>query len=249
MACCTERVCRYNLFATLANAIAEPMRPISILALLIAATTIFGVPARSQSLDDSLEVYAVYVVKTPPFEKAFTGYGVYLGKGYVITAAHVVGHWPFLTHPRVRIGTETFAATVIKEGSFSTTDLALLSIDIANVPIDLQLRRNPLCKDPPRIGMQAIDVLPDKTSRARVINPLSIAPELQRRYKTLIDSPGRVRQRALRCRTEMPHGYNERKDAKARFPDEGAVASCYRKGLCGIFCSGQPNHRLHSDGP
>jgi len=164
------------------------MRWISIIALTIAAA-IFGAAASGQSLDNSLQIYAVYVLKAEPFGTDFTGYGVYLGKGYVITAAHVVGHWASFRDPRVRIGTQTFPATVVKEGSFSTTDLALLSIDSADVPIALQLRRNPLCRDPPRVGMQAIDVLPDRTSRARVINPLSIAPELQRRYKTLIDSP------------------------------------------------------------
>ena len=211
------------------------MRPVSILALLIAATIIFGVPARSQSLDDSLEVYAVYVLKTAPFEKEFTGYGVYLGKGYVITAAHVVGHWPFLTHPRVRIGTETFAATVIKEGSFSTTDLALLSIDTADVPIDLQLRRNPLCKDPPRIGMQAIDVLPDKTSRARVINPLSIAPELQRRYKTLIDSPEESGSGLFDAERKCLMGIMSAKMPKLVFQMKGRSLIATEKGFAGYF--------------
>lgn len=43
--------------------------------------------------DGALRIYAVNVVKTSPFEKPFTGYGIYLGKGAVITAAHVIGRW------------------------------------------------------------------------------------------------------------------------------------------------------------
>ena len=52
--------------------------------------------AHAQIPDDNLKIYAVNVVKTPPFEKQFNGDGIYLGKGLVITAAHVVGHYPLL---------------------------------------------------------------------------------------------------------------------------------------------------------
>ena len=224
------------------------MRRISTIALIIAAA-IFGATARAQSLDNSLQVYAVYVLKTEPFGKDFTGYGVYLGKGYVITAAHVVGHWPSFTHPRVRTGTQTLPTTVVKEGSFSTTDFALLSIDSADIPIALQLRRNPLCRDPPRVGMQAIDVLPDRTSRARVINPLSIAPELQRRYKTLIDSPEQSGSGLYDAERKCLMGIMSAKMPKLDLPTEGAIADHHTKGLCGIFCSGQPNRRLYSGWP
>lgn len=165
------------------------MRSVLFIALFTAASAIFGAKANAQSLDDALRIYAVYVVKSPPFEKQFTGYGVYLGKGYVITAAHVVGHWPYFTNPRVRIGDQILPTTIVKEGSFPELDLALLSINTANLPIALQLRRNPICRNPPQVGMQVIDVLPDRTSRASVISPFSITPELQRQFKTLIGSP------------------------------------------------------------
>ena len=114
------------------------------LGFFIVAAAHLSVPVYAQSPDDEFKIYAVNVVKTPPFEKQFTGYGIYLGHGTVITAAHVVGHWPFFTHPRVLIAGEDLPAKIIKEGSFGQTDLALLSVDEAHLPVSLRLRRNPL---------------------------------------------------------------------------------------------------------
>ena len=145
--------------------------------------------AHAQSPDDDLRIYAVNVVKTPPFEKQFTGYGIYLGQGIVITAAHVVGRWPFLTHPRVLIAGQDLPAKVIKEGSFETTDLALLSVDDAALPVSLRLRRNPLCNGIPSIGTEVINVVPEGTTRARIISPFSIVPQLRGTFDALIDSP------------------------------------------------------------
>jgi hypothetical protein len=115
-----------------------------------------------QSLDEDLRIYAVNVVKTPPLWHQIIEHGIYLGQGIVITAAHVVGHWPSIT---------------------------LLAVDQAQLPMSLLLRQNPLCNSPPRIGMEVVDVVPQGISRARVISPLSIAPELQQRFNTLIDTP------------------------------------------------------------
>ncbi len=146
-------------------------------------------PSPAQEPEDALRVYAVNVVKTPPLETQFVGYGIYLGQGIIITAAHVVGHWPSLTHPTVRIAGQNFPTKILKEGSFQQTDLALLAVDVTKLPSSLQLRRNPLCKDAPRVGMEVIDVLPQRVSRTRVISAMSIAPEFWHRFATLIDTP------------------------------------------------------------
>lgn len=146
-------------------------------------------PSPAEGTEDDLKIYAVNVVKTPPLEAPFVGYGIYLGHGLFITAAHVVGNWPFLTHPTVRIAGQDFATKILKEGSFQKTDLALLAVDEGKLPAALQLRRNPLCTAAPRVGMEIIDVLPQQVSRAHVISPSSIAPELRHRFATLIDSP------------------------------------------------------------
>jgi hypothetical protein len=146
-------------------------------------------PSPAEGAEDALRIYAVNVVKTPPLETPFVGYGIYLGQGLVITAAHVVGHWPSLTHPTVRIAGQDFATKILKEGSFQKTDLALLAVDEGKLPATLRLRRNPLCTAAPRVGMDIIHVLPQQVSRAHVISPLSIAPELRHRFATLIDTP------------------------------------------------------------
>jgi hypothetical protein len=45
----------------------------------------------SLSPDDSLRIYAVNVVHSRPLKEPFIRYGIYLGQGAVITAAHVMG--------------------------------------------------------------------------------------------------------------------------------------------------------------
>jgi hypothetical protein len=153
---------------------------------IIIAAACISVPAHAQNPDDDLKVYAVNVVKTPPLEKQFIGYGIYLGRGMVITAAHVVGHWPAITNPRVRISGQDLTAKVIKEGSFEQTDLALLAVDKEQLPISLRLRQNPLCKGPLMIGANVVVVYPDRTVRARIISPMLIAPQLRTRFRSLI---------------------------------------------------------------
>ena len=61
-------------------------------------------------------------------------------------------------------------ADVIKQGSFDTTDLALLSVDETHLPVSLLLRRNPLCKEPPKAGENVVVVVPGGTVRSRIIS-------------------------------------------------------------------------------
>jgi hypothetical protein len=157
--------------------------------LIIVAMINIPAPLHGQADDEALRIYAVNVVKTSPFTERFTGYGVYLGQGLVLTAAHVVGYWPFFTHPRVLIAGQDLPVTIIKQGSFETTDLALLSVDAERLPVSLRLRRNPICKNPPTVGMEVVDVEPQATTRAHIISPFLILPSLQRRFDSLIDSP------------------------------------------------------------
>ena len=86
--------------------------------------------AHAQDTDNSLRLYAVHIIRHPP--EPWTGYGVYLGKGLVITAAHVVG-WASRTNPSVRIAGLELPAQAIKEGSLHWgVDLTLLAIDEQN---------------------------------------------------------------------------------------------------------------------
>src|SRR3954451_10181226 len=83
--------------------------------------------AQADPTDDSLRIYAVDIWQPPP-QSWGPGRGVYLGKGLVITAAHVVG-LTRQTKPSVRIAGMDLPAHAIKEGSFERVDLTLLSID------------------------------------------------------------------------------------------------------------------------
>jgi hypothetical protein len=150
-------------------------------------TTQFCEFAKAQTGDDDLRIYAVNIVKTPPLKAHFTGYGIYLGEGFVITAGHVIGHWPLFTNPRVLIAGLDLPAKVLKNAQDQQPDLALLSVDETQLPIRLRLRRNPLCQRLPVVGMAVVDVVPERTSRSRVISPLAIAPALRNNFDTLID--------------------------------------------------------------
>src|ERR1700730_686515 len=73
----------------------------------------FAGPAQSQDADDSLRVYGVHIDRTP--KEPWIGYGIYLGNGVVLTAAHVVGR-ALLTQPRVEIAGQDLPATLVKAG-------------------------------------------------------------------------------------------------------------------------------------
>ena len=57
-----------------------------------AVAAALAAPSRSLAQSSALELlpYAVHVDRSP--KQSWPGYGVYLGDGYVLTAAHVVGH-------------------------------------------------------------------------------------------------------------------------------------------------------------
>jgi hypothetical protein len=152
----------------------------------IMAAAFVSVPVHAQNPDDDLRVYAVSVINTTPFKRPFSGYGIYLGQGAVITAAHVVGHWALFTNPRILIARQELPAKVIKKGSFEQTDLALLSVDEASLPVSLRLRRSPLCKALPNVGSNVVVVYPERTVRSRIFSPQLIAPIYRTRFNTLI---------------------------------------------------------------
>jgi hypothetical protein len=60
--------------------------------------------------------------------------GVYLGKGLVLTAAHVVTP-VYRTKPIVHIAGMELPATAIREGNFERVDLTLLSVDEQKLPV------------------------------------------------------------------------------------------------------------------
>jgi hypothetical protein len=140
---------------------------------------------QAQNSDDDLRIYAVSVINVAPFFP-FNMYGVYLGKGAVLTAAHVLGHWPLSADPTIVIDGKELPAKVIKKGSFDRTDLALLFVDEASLPVGLRLRRDPLCKAAPSVGTNVVVAYPDRTARSLVISPKVIPLPYRNRIRTLI---------------------------------------------------------------
>jgi hypothetical protein len=145
---------------------------------------ILGSPTHAESTDDSLLVYAVNIHQTP-MQSWGPGYGIYLGKGLFITAAHVAGR-TWLTRPKVAIAGTEYPTKVVKAGDFETIDLTLLSVDETRLPSRLALRRNPLCAQPPWAGEPVITVVPEGTARSRILSPQRL-PLGARKFNTVIE--------------------------------------------------------------
>jgi S1-C subfamily serine protease len=157
----------------------SPMLRLAIGLLLATASLASLGFAYAQSTDDSLRIYAVDILQDPP--QPWTGHGVYLGRGLVITAYHVVG-----SNPGVRIAGIDLSAKAIKEGSTERVDLTLLSIDEKKLPIYLQMRRMPLCDKPSWPGEPVIVAIPETTARSRIISPQLLPLNVRTRFPTLI---------------------------------------------------------------
>ncbi|SHM85471.1 serine protease [Bradyrhizobium lablabi] len=148
----------------------------------------FASPGWSDNADDSLRAYAINVHRTPV--QAWPGYGIFLGKGMFITAAHVAGR-AWMTRPKVVIAGQEYPTRVVKEGSLEGTDLTLLAIDEALLPMRLRLRRTTLCKAAPWPGEQIVTVIPEGVARSYIIPPDRI-PIGARRFSTAIADVART---------------------------------------------------------
>ena len=150
---------------------------------------VFVAPSWPQGADDSLLAYAVNVHRTP-MQTWGPGYGIYLGRGLFITAAHVVGR-AWMTRPKVAIAGQEYPTRVVKEGSFEGTDLTLLSVEESILPVRLRLRRNTLCKDAPWPGEAVVTVVPEGVVRSQIIAPDRL-PVAVRRFSTVIGDVART---------------------------------------------------------
>jgi hypothetical protein len=215
------------------------MRPSIAFCLAVAALMPLG-PALGDDTDDSLRLYAVNIVQDPP--QAWPGYGIYLGRGLVITAAHVVGS-ASQTKPSVRIAGQDLPAHAIREGSFEQVDLTLLSIDEQKLPIYLQMRRMPVCANQPWPGEPVVVAIPESTARSTVISPYSLPADLGMRFPTVIkdvattgNSGSGVFDRGQKCllgimsaklftRPKNADASNEQKDIAKYFVPASAIRS------------------------
>jgi hypothetical protein len=140
-------------------------------------------PSWAENSDDTLRAYAINVHRTP-LQTWGPGYGIYLGNGLFITAAHVAGRG-WLTRPKVVISGQEFPTRVVKEGSFEGTDLTLLAVDESLLPWRLRLRQMVICQHVSKPGEQVVIVIPEAAVRSRIIAPEKI-PVGVRKFSTAI---------------------------------------------------------------
>ena len=149
----------------------------------VIAAAALAAPARPQDAAESLKLYAVHVWRPP--RPSWTGYGVYLGSGYVITAAHVAG-LSLWSEVVVEIAGKKLPATVIKRGQFHNVDLTVLSVDARLLPVSLRLRRMTVCKSSPRPGEEVVVATPEGIARSHIISPGLLPPSIPVKFQTAI---------------------------------------------------------------
>jgi hypothetical protein len=156
---------------------------VKVLSLGCAALAVAVAPtlARAQSEQADLKALAVHINRMP--QQPWPGYGVYLGNGLVLTAAHVAGNVA-QTKPHVVIDGQDLPAQLVKQGSLESVDLTLLSIDGTKLPVRLQMRRTPLCERPPYAGETVVVAIPEGTAPSRVLPRQAIPPDLRERFDT-----------------------------------------------------------------
>jgi S1-C subfamily serine protease len=138
--------------------------------------------AQDEGLDQALKVYAVHVSRVP--KENWTGVGVYLGDGLVLTAGHVAGE--FWRTVEVGIAGQELPTHVLKRGQFSDIDLALLSIEDDKLPVSLRLRRMPICSQFPFPGEPVVVATPEGTARSHIVPPAALPKNVAARYRTAI---------------------------------------------------------------
>jgi hypothetical protein len=156
---------------------------VKIMTLGCAALALMFAPgeAPAQSDDADLRSFAVHINRTPP--QSWPGYGVYLGGGLVLSAAHVPGNVA-QTKPHVVIAGEDLPALLVKQGELEGVDLTLLSIEATKLPVRLQMRRMPLCERAPYAGESVVVATPEGTARSSVLPRQAIPAELRERFGT-----------------------------------------------------------------
>jgi hypothetical protein len=138
---------------------------------------------RAQSVQAELKALAVHINRTP--QQPWPGYGVYLGNGLILTAAHVAGN-VMQTKPHVLIAGQDLPAALVRQGSLESVDLTLLSVDGTKLPVGLQMRRTPLCEHAPYAGETVVVAIPEGTAPSTVLPRQAIPAELRGRFDTAI---------------------------------------------------------------
>ena len=148
------------------------------LAVVLAPTQVLA-----QSDEADLKSMSVHINRSP--QQPWPGYGVYLGAGLILTAAHVPGN-VVETKPHVVIAGEDLPASLVKQGELEGVDLTLLSIDATKLPVHLRMRRTPLCERESYAGELVVVATPEGTAGSSVLPRQAIPAELRGRFGTAI---------------------------------------------------------------
>jgi S1-C subfamily serine protease len=114
----------------------------------------------------------------------YSGSGIYLTPGLVITAAHVTAGWT--GNAEVYIDGAGFPATRVKQGAFEDVDLALFSVDQQKLRASIQEIQAPLCRAPAWPGDPVIVVDQAGTTHSHIISPVILSFPLRSKFSTLI---------------------------------------------------------------
>ena len=114
----------------------------------------------------------------------YTGSGVYLTPGLVITAAHVAGGWTGKL--QVHIAGDDLAIIPVKQGEFEDVDLVLFSLDQQKLPASIQETQASLCRAPAWPGDPVIIVDREWVSQSHVISSVILSPRYRQKFSTLI---------------------------------------------------------------
>jgi hypothetical protein len=150
-----------------------------------------GAQRGDHDLGGDLRQYAVRVIHGLPGEIdqiAQTGNaGLYLGRGLVLTAAHVAGHQlsPFPLH--IVAGRQLVPAKFVKAGAYEKTDVTLLSVDTETLPVSMRsLPPLKLCRDSPVPGQPVVVAEQRGLTFSIVVSPLVLPANLPTVFGTLI---------------------------------------------------------------
>jgi len=147
------------------------------------AVTFATTLVRAQTDQVDLKRFAVHINRTP--RQPWPGYGIYLGNGLILTAAHVAGDVA-RTKPHIVIAGRDLPAQLVKQGSLEGVDLTLLSVDGTKLPVDLRMRRMPLCERAPYAGERVVVAIPEGTAPSRILPREAIPADLRGRFGTAI---------------------------------------------------------------
>ena len=133
--------------------------------------------------DDSFRIYGVHIDRTP--KQPWTGLGIYLGRGYVLTPAHVAG-LGFWRNPRVEVEGRDLPTKVLKDGHFHDVDITLLGVDEQQLPVRLGLRRLTLCQNAPWVGEEVVVATREGAARSHVMSRYLLPPNTPAKFSAVI---------------------------------------------------------------